>query len=327
MSTPLVSVIIPTYNYANYIMDAVNSVLSQNYPSEKIEIIIVDDGSTDGTIGVLQPFIEKKLLSYYYQENKGKASATFFAIQRCSGKYIFNLDADDWFLPDKISASVKIFKDDDSIVHVATPAKIYTEENKTWQVETLPKEILQQVLNGSLLLCRFNTDNILFGGGSTFGARSEILKLISIPEAVDMYIDEFLILALLPFGKSFFINEPLSVWRVHHNNYSVGMATKEIQLAKGNRLLSSSSAVLNYLLNNNFDRELVKIYKVKDATRKIAFKESCNSKTIHDIGKYFLEIVLLKPNWQIIKSYSIINRLLPTLLLSSLKGIIKRFKV
>ena len=52
--SPLISVIIPTYNYANYITEAINSVLQQDYPKDKMEIIVVDDGSTDNTKEVLK---------------------------------------------------------------------------------------------------------------------------------------------------------------------------------------------------------------------------------------------------------------------------------
>jgi len=57
--TPLISVIIPTYNYANYIVEAITSVLNQNYPTDKIEIIVVDDGSTDNTEETLKPFVDE----------------------------------------------------------------------------------------------------------------------------------------------------------------------------------------------------------------------------------------------------------------------------
>ena len=102
--TPLISVIIPTYNYANYIVEAITSVLNQNYPTDKIEIIVVDDGSTDNTEETLKPFVDEGRIVFYSQQNQGKASATYFGIQNCTGEYIFNLDADDYFLPNKIIA-------------------------------------------------------------------------------------------------------------------------------------------------------------------------------------------------------------------------------
>lgn len=64
----MVSVIIPTYNRAHYIREAIDSVLAQTY--KDFELIVVDDGSTDNTREVLQPYIEKGLIKYIYQEIK-----------------------------------------------------------------------------------------------------------------------------------------------------------------------------------------------------------------------------------------------------------------
>ena len=65
MDKPIVSIIIPTYNYAQYIKDAINSVLLQDYSKDKIEILVVDDGSTDNTKEVLQYLIETKKIKYF----------------------------------------------------------------------------------------------------------------------------------------------------------------------------------------------------------------------------------------------------------------------
>src|SRR6476646_875006 len=111
MSLPLVSIIIPTYNYGHYITEAISSIRDQNYPTSNIEIIVVDDGSTDNTREVLRKYIERGIIHYYYQPNKGKANATNYAIQKASGKYIFNLDADDYYFPDKISSTVRIYEE------------------------------------------------------------------------------------------------------------------------------------------------------------------------------------------------------------------------
>src|SRR5690242_2055791 len=107
MDFPLVSVIIPTYNYSKYILDAVNSILEQDYPKDKLEIIVADDGSVDNTKEVLAELVDSKTIIYLYQQNAGKTSATAKAIKLAKGKYIFNLDADDYFLQNKIVNTVK----------------------------------------------------------------------------------------------------------------------------------------------------------------------------------------------------------------------------
>ena len=320
MSEPLVSVIIPTYNYANYILEAIDSILSQNYPQDKIEIIVVDDGSTDNTFEVLKNLVAKNSIQYYYQENKGKANATFNAIKRCTGKYVFNLDADDYFLQKKISEYVKVFEKDESIVHVGTAAKFYYQQRNKLITEKLPKDILGKPLYGNWLLQRFYSSNMFFGGGTTYAARASALKTIYIPDDVDMYIDEFLILAILPLGKSFFIEEPLSVWRIHKDNFSVFAEVKESQIEKDKRLLKSSAAVLKYLIENNFDKQLITIYSLQDTTRQIAFKESTNDKKIKDIFDYAFKVFFkIKPGLRLINKYNVLNRLVPLNILKLVK--------
>jgi glycosyltransferase involved in cell wall biosynthesis len=321
MSLPLVSVIIPTFNYVNYILEAIDSVLSNSYPKELIEIIVVDDGSADNTKHVLQPYIDNGHIKYFYQENKGKASATSFAIEKTKGKYIFNLDADDYFLTNKILHTINIFETNDSIVHVASPARIINEENQAYEIEKIPADIIGKPVHGNWLLEYFYNSNILYGGGTTYAARTSILKTIKIPDAVDMYIDEFLILAILPLGKSYFIKEPLSVWRVHGDNYSLKKNSKEYAIFKTQRLLKSSFEMLSFLEHHNYDPMIVKIYKLKNLTRLIAFKENVHKKRIIDILNYAYNVfVILRPNWKQIKNYHVINRLIPTDFLQFLKN-------
>jgi glycosyltransferase involved in cell wall biosynthesis len=320
MSEPFVSVIIPTYNYKNYIIEAIDSILHQTYPQDKIEIIVVDDGSTDNTSTVLKELIDKKTIHYFFQENKGKANATFNAIKRCTGKYIFNLDADDYFFKDKIAEYVAVFEKDDSIVHVGTAAKVLYQNNNVLVTEKLPIDILGKALDGNWLLQRFYSSNMFFGGGTTYAAKASVLKTIQIPDGVDMYIDEFLLLAVLPLGKSFFLEKPLSVWRMHKDNFSVYAEIKENQIKKDERLLRSSAAVLQYLLENSSNPKLIKIYQLQDATRQIAFKESTNNKKLNDIYQYALKVFFnIKPGFKLISKYHVMNRLVPLHLLKLIK--------
>ena len=321
INLPFVSVIIPTYNYGHFITDAINSVLQQDYPMEKIEILVVDDGSTDNTKEVLKEFITKNVIRYFYQENKGKTNATFNAIQNCNGKYIFNLDADDYFFEDKIRASVDIFESDESIVHVASPAK-HILQGGTYIIEPIPKKIIGKPLDGKWLLRYLMNANLLYGGGSTYAARASILRAINMPDAIDMYTDEFLVLATLPHGKSFFIDKSLSVWRGHNLNYSGTSKTPSIRMLKEKRMLSSCNAVFEYLRQKAYDKELVRIYWLKNLTNNLSFKESFHQKKYKDILKYAYAVFFkIRPKPSLIKNYHVINRLVPTSLFVALKRI------
>lgn len=319
MSQPIVSVIIPTYNYAQYILRAIDSIFNQNYPIESIEIIVVDDGSTDDTKEVLLKYIELNKIKYIHQENQGKAKATYTAIQAAQGKYIFNLDADDYYLAEKLASTVELFEKDPTLVHIATPAIIEFSEFNNRKEEHLPFSILDKVINGSNLLHYFYSNNILFGGGSTFSARAEVLKALNIPTGVDMYIDEFLLLATLPFGNSYLMSKSLSVWYVHGKNYSASVS-KSLVSNKNERLLKSSMSVLQYLLDYSNDQYLKKMYDLQHANRIIYFKEQVGIKSIEDILS-FCKTIFIKHYYSplTLSRYKVFNRLIPQKVLNFLK--------
>ena len=100
--SPLVSVIMPVYNCAAFVREAIDSVLSQDY--ENLELIVVDDGSEDETTNIVRTYGSRvHLLS---QENAGPAAARNRAIQRANGEYLAFLDGDDYWLPGKLSAQM-----------------------------------------------------------------------------------------------------------------------------------------------------------------------------------------------------------------------------
>lgn len=101
---PKVSVIIPTYNCASYITEAINSILYQTY--KDIEIIVVDDGSQDDTQKILQPYIKSKKIIYIYQSNQGPGAARNTGMERAKGEYICFLDSDDILLKQSIEKRI-----------------------------------------------------------------------------------------------------------------------------------------------------------------------------------------------------------------------------
>jgi glycosyltransferase involved in cell wall biosynthesis len=105
-SSPIVSVILPTYNCALFLPESIGSILLQTYKS--YEIIVVDDGSTDNTKEVLSPFMQR--IKYIkLEQNRGLPTARNIGIQSAQGKYIAFLDADDLWLPEKLEADMEYF--------------------------------------------------------------------------------------------------------------------------------------------------------------------------------------------------------------------------
>lgn len=112
-NNPLISVVIPTYNRMNSVCNAIDSVLNQTYSN--IEIIVVDDGSTDNTANRLEQYGDK--IKYIKQINGGVSSARNTGIRSSEGEYLAFLDSDDIWYDDKIEKQMKFFQDnEDSIL-------------------------------------------------------------------------------------------------------------------------------------------------------------------------------------------------------------------
>ena len=122
---PKVTIIIPAYNKADWTVKTVESVLAQTYSD--IEIIVVDDGSTDSTRQALSAFGDK--IRYIYKENGGACSARNLGIRLAQGEYIGFLDCDDLYLPQKVELSVKFLEEHPNAGFVHTDAYFINEHD------------------------------------------------------------------------------------------------------------------------------------------------------------------------------------------------------
>lgn len=114
MSEPVCTVIIPTFNHGKYIERSIQCALDQTYPN--VEIIVVDDGSTDDTPERVEKFGDSVI--YIRKENTGRGDNRNRAIERSSGTYIQFLDADDTIAPTKLAVQIPILESDESLTVV-----------------------------------------------------------------------------------------------------------------------------------------------------------------------------------------------------------------
>lgn len=108
----LVSIVIPTYNQCDYLSETLDSVLAQSYGN--VEIIVVNDGSTDNTVGVLEKY--KGQVTIYHQKNKGQSSALNFGWRASSGDILGYISSDDLLSVSAVEESVKAFNDCDEAI-------------------------------------------------------------------------------------------------------------------------------------------------------------------------------------------------------------------
>lgn len=104
---PLVSVIIPTFNRERFLREAIESVLNQSY--RNVEILVVDDGSTDNTSAVLASYSQDSRLRHFYQKNQGQAVAKNHGLAESKGEFVCFLDSDNRWLQGKLEKSLAVF--------------------------------------------------------------------------------------------------------------------------------------------------------------------------------------------------------------------------
>lgn len=115
MSKPLVSVVIPSYNRADYVPMTLDSVLAQSF--EDFELVFIDDGSTDQTKEIVEAYAQKdSRVKYFHQENSERAVARSYGISLAQGKYICLVDSDDLWYPEKLAEQLKVMEEHPHVV-------------------------------------------------------------------------------------------------------------------------------------------------------------------------------------------------------------------
>ncbi len=178
--TPLVSVIIPTYNRAHLLPQALDSVLAQTYPHH--EIVVVDDGSTDNTATVLSRYPVRLI-----QQNKqGPSAARNRGIRESQGDYIAFLDSDDWFAPDKLQQQVTYLEQQPTVGLVYSAYQLQDDDQagRVQRIETPPvhsqRDLLWRCMAGPLVTPTVMVRRTVFDGLELFDEQMELAEDIDL---------------------------------------------------------------------------------------------------------------------------------------------------
>ncbi|MEX2006653.1 MAG: glycosyltransferase [Candidatus Saccharimonadales bacterium] len=212
---PYISVIIPTYNRARFIIKAIDSVLNQKNCQWPFEIIIVDDGSTDNTESILKPY--KNKIRYFKIPHSGlPAVARNYGIKKARGELIAFQDSDDLWVPNKLASQIPVF-DDRSVILSYGNAELSTNTDKRSKQTVIPQGsgksgfIFKELIDTnfiSTLTVMARKDSIVDAGGFN---ESPSLRGVE---------DYELWLRLSAHGQFIFVDKPLALHRRHAENIS-----------------------------------------------------------------------------------------------------------
>ncbi len=214
MPNPLVTALIDTYNHQAFIEKAVESVLQQDFPADQLEVLVVDDGSTDQTPEILKKFAPRvRILT---KPNGGQASAFNFAIPQARGEIIAFLDGDDWWLPGKLSAIVEAVNANPAVGLIGHGIiEVFADGRERTDMQ---REVSQFRLNTAVAAETFRMRKC-FLGTSRMAYRAEILRQIGpIPETLKFEADEYLFTLAGVFADVLVLPQPLTCYRLHDNN-------------------------------------------------------------------------------------------------------------
>jgi hypothetical protein len=207
-----VTVLVDTYNCGHFIEEAIDSVLTQDFPREQMEILVVDDGSTDDTTERVRRYGER--IQYFHKPNGGQASALNFGIERARGEIVALLDGDDYWLPGKLKRVAAEFGKH-SEAGMVYHNFFYKRDNSRDQ---LP-------LSGLAGTSGFLPDNrkSLLGYDIPLTAavafrRSVLWRLLPIPHSLVVQADAHLSACVIFVAPIVYIDQPLTVHRVHTGN-------------------------------------------------------------------------------------------------------------
>jgi len=246
---PLVSVLINNYNYRRFLPDAIESVLNQTY--QNIEVIVVDDGSTDDSRAVLAEFSGRIIA--VLKENGGQASAFNAGYAACRGEIVCFLDADDWFAPTKVAAIVDQFAEHpDSGWLVHRLMHVDNDRNSTSVME-LANFTPPPVISGDYReIARSGKDRNLPWLPATSGIcfrRGLLEKILPVPLALRITADNYLKCAGLLTSPLLALEQKLAFQRIHGTNAYSNIDRRDKGFRKVSRGIARHIAQGLYLLD------------------------------------------------------------------------------
>jgi len=215
MTKPLVSALIDTYNQEHFIEQALVSVIEQGLSPLELEIIVVDDGSTDGTASLVAKFAPR--VRYIHKKNGGQASAFNAAIPETHASVVAFLDADDWWAPGKLRAVLDAFGQNPGIAAVGH-GYFEVRDNASRTQPVVPERIYNLNL-ANVEAARVARSGCNFLSTSKLAVRRALVDQMGpIPEQFVFCADSVLMALALALGGAIVLDQALAFYRFHAGN-------------------------------------------------------------------------------------------------------------
>ena len=224
MKTELVSIIMPAYNGEKFIAQAIKSVLDQYYLNW--ELLVIDDGSTDGTAKKVNEFSDSRI-HYVYQENQGQTATLNYGLELAAGEYVTTLDVDDWYTPNSLQDRVEFLEQNPDFDVVYGDGYYCDVDGMVLREfsQNLPAPAIGDVYN--ILI-----NNSFFGTGANVMVRKSVFEKYQLSyDTAIKYCQDFDLYVRMAEHVSFGAIKSHTVWyRIHEDNmyFSMSRAEKNI---------------------------------------------------------------------------------------------------
>jgi len=209
---PYATALIDTYNHERFIAEAIESVLAQDFPSSEMEILVVDDGSTDRTPEIIRSYGDR--VRHIRKENGGQASALNLGFAEARGEIVAMLDGDDVWLPHKIRRVTTEFERSPDIAVVYHPHDVWVHGSNLLEKDRSFYPVYGRMPLEGMALLRYGD----YGTSEISLRRTLAAAMFPIPEGLWIYADSFLVFLAVFAGDVAGVPEALTRYRCHDAN-------------------------------------------------------------------------------------------------------------
>lgn len=215
MFKPYVSVLIDTYNHERFIERAITSVLEQDMPMDGVEILVVDDGSTDRTPDLIRRFEPR--VRYLRKPNGGQASAFNFGFAQAQGDIVATLDGDDWWAREKLRRVLETLEANKDVGIVGHGLyEEYSDGRSNGLI--LPGSFYRLAIRSRQDADLFRSLTAFFGTSRMTIRKPVLDKILPVPEELTIEADEYIFTLAAVIGSAIILNEPLCYYGIYTGN-------------------------------------------------------------------------------------------------------------